>query len=924
MDYFLRHLADHINTNFAGLSHDLVVVVPNKRAPLFIQKHLSNLIESPVWLPEIYSVESFIEKLSGLEVLDGPKLIFELYATYSNSMQDEAEPMEDFLHWADILIRDFNEVDSQMVEGERFFNFLTEIKAMEMWNPGRSELTEMQQNYLAFWDHFGTWHKDFSDNLRERGLAYHGLALRHAAENVESHYGEYFHDARLLFAGFNALSKAEEVIIDHLLGAGKASLLWDADPYYLDNDQQEAGTFLRKYRKKWSGLGFEEIGQHWQSGEKRIEIAQLAQNTGQAAYVASLLEHLGKDENYQDTAIVLGDEHLLLPVLQMLPPSVQTINVTMGFPLRYSPYYGMFDAIIRLLISGDRSGTHGQRSFHYKDLSALLLHPQFTLHLNKEERLAIKQFRTDAINNNTAFFSQESLDTQLGHIPAMAQLIGIENIQGLLDYFHYLVHRLREYWQSAEFRVMKMEQEALFHFHALFNQLEHLQQQYTHIGHFNSFRLLFQNLVNSSTIDLVGEPLEGLQIMGMLETRTLDFKNIILLSANEGILPKGKSSTSFIPYELIREFKLPSFAEKDAVYAYHFYRLLQRAENIHLLYTTQTDEFGSGEKSRFLVQLDEELPRVNPEAEIVKNIINVSPSSITDMERKVAKSPYIISKLQRLLEEGVSPTALYTYINCPLDFYYKYVIGLREDEEVEEHVDASTLGTVIHEVLEQLFGPFQNQELTPEHLNEMVKQLPEVLEAVFSNHFPSGQHREGKNVLSYNIAGKYIRDFLKSERQRVTERPIRLFQVESQQSGVVPGGKLRLKGVIDRVEETETAVRVIDYKSGNAESRELQVDHVSDLFEEGQYQKAFQLLTYSWLSQQGSNMPEGKALEAGIISFRRLKQGILPLRIGGSQAIERESLEEFERQLMMLSEEILDPHLLFEHRKAAKYCAYCR
>ena len=732
--------------NYADDISDICIVLPNKRAGLFLKQHFSQLIDKTIWLPEILGAEELIEQLSDVEIIDNVTQLFELYNTYL-ATEKEPESFEEFSKWGQILLHDFNEIDRYLIPTKNLFNHINEARALEVWNLGEAPITDFENQYLQFWKQLGTLYNAYGKHLKTKTWAYQGMAFRNVAEAISDNPEQFINEKikwkKVVFIGFNALNKAEETIISTLKKQNKAEILWDADAYYLNDDIQESGLFLRAFQKKAVFTPFNWISDKFNKDQKTINILGIPQNIGQAKYITNIITDFGNENNYKDTSVVLADENLLVPVLQSLPEEVENINVTMGYPLKNTPLNNFFEFYLTALLNAERFGHNGQLTYHYKDILKIVQLPFSKTVFSTENCLAVKQ---EITKKNWVFINKEKLDfinEKLG-----ISLPNTYTINGVLEQCLAYIDKAKSIYskQKKEDKNMDLELEYLFQFAKLFNQLSTLLNEYPYIENCKSLYLLFRQLLSTYAIELYGEPLLGLQVMGMLETRNIDFKNVILLSANEGVLPAGKSFNSFIPFDIKRAYKLPTHIEKDAIYAYHFYRLLQHAENITILYNTETNEFGSGEQSRFVTQIENEL-KEKKNITINKQLISYPSENEDQIHKEVIKTPEIKAAIIARLKKGISPSALNTYINCPLDFYYKYILGISETDEVEETIDASSFGTYLHRVLEILYQPFIDKNITEIDLKNMLKLISETTRLVFSEDFSDKELKSGKKFI---------------------------------------------------------------------------------------------------------------------------------------------------------------------------------
>ena len=925
MSSFLEKTAQHLRQTYGNGLSDCCIVLPNKRAGLFLKQQLSKLIDKPIWLPPIIGAEDLIEDLSNTEIIDNLTQLFELYEVYTK-IEKKPESFEEFSKWGQILLHDFNEIDRYLIPTEPFFKTINDVRAIEVWNLGEHELSTIQQNYLAFWKQMGILYEGFHQHLLANNKAYQGKAFRIVSEKMLENTKAYIeHNIKwdkVIFVGFNALTLAEETIISELKKYKKAEILWDADEYYLNDSLQESGMFLREFKKKEIFTPFNWVNDKFKTEQKNIHIVGIPQSIGQAKYLTTIFKEINSENNYKDTSVVLAEESLLVPVLESIPSDISSINVTMGYPIKNAPLSNFFEIYFNTLLNANRFGKSSQLTYHYKDLNKLLQLPFAQIVFGEEN---CKKVLEHIIQHNWVFINKEKLDVINNMLPF--ELFPIYTLEQTLNNCLAFIEKGKNHYSEilTTNGSAKLELEYLFHFSKLFNQIKLLSSKYQVIEGVKTFINIYRQLLSNLTIELYGEPLQGLQVMGMLETRNIDFKNVILLSTNEGILPSGKTFNSFIPFDIKRAFNLPTHIEKNAVYAYHFYRLVQNAENIYILYNTETNEFGSGEKSRFVTQIENELvdfPNIN-----ISDKIITYPTVTKGFEQyKIEKSEQVLAKITAFFERGVSPSALNTFMNCPLDFYYKYVLRINEVDEVEETVEVSTFGTVIHNVLETLYKPFLENKLvlTAADVEKMQGQVEELTTAAFiAEKFSTNDLKSGKNLITYNIALDYINSFLKNETRFLkTEKPqllIKHLEKEFRYQLYFNQTSVLLKGKADRIDSFNSKVRIIDYKTGSVEPRDLSIKVMEDVLDK---QKAFQVLFYAYLFSKENDV-SNTSLNSGIVALKKKSDIYLPFTLAKEDSITPENLVDFEKILLQLLDGMMDPSVPFEHNKKAKYCLYC-
>ena len=458
--------------------------------------------------------------------------------------------------------------------------------------------------------------------------------------------------------------------------------------------------------------------------------------------------------------------------------------------------------------------------------------------------------------------------------------------------------------------------EYLYRFNEVFNSLKQINDTYHYINSITILHGLYKELISTETLDFQGEPLQGLQIMGMLESRVLDFETVIISSVNEGVLPSGKSNNSFIPFDIKIEQNLPTYKEKDAVYTYHFYRLIQRAKNVYIIYNTEPDVLNGGEKSRFITQME-----IEGIHDLNHTIVTPKVLSIPTLVNRVRKTENVIQKVKALAKKGLSPSSLTNYIRNPLDFYYQKVLGIREKELVEETVAANTLGTVVHETLKDLYLPLLGQYLSV----DLIESIKSKIEALVKKHFQlvykEGDLRKGKNLIIFEIAKRYVFNFLNTEINDLKNgNTIKVLHVEIDVDTQIQiedlGFSVTLNGQIDRIDQYNDTLRIIDYKTGNVQSNKVEIINWEDLTTDyDKYSKSFQVLMYAYILN--ANKPFTQPVEAGVISFKNLSSGFLKFGKKEKQygkkdtAITQDILESFSVELKKLILEIFNPVIDF-------------
>ena len=639
--------------------------------------------------------------------------------------------------------------------------------------------------------------------------------------------------------------------------------------------------------------------------------------------------------NLDGTALVLSDESLLLPMLNSIPGQAGKFNVTMGLALNHTPLFSLLDSFISMHRNADRFqeiGERRQRTYYRKDLIQLCGHPWFSMLMAGDSGKTPENLSDKIRSSKRIFFPPPE-------IPALLGEPGSELIEFFPEEFNpgsfpALLNNILDRMRRSFIALNEtgdhdhhLELEYVFRFRGLVQRLLDLMEHYNSIQSSKTFQLIFKQLSQQERIAFRGEPLAGLQVMGMLETRTLDFDTVIILSVNEGVLPASRLPNSFIPFDIKneKEFTLPTFRHNNRVFAYHFYRLLQRSSKAYLLYNTESDVLGGGEKSRFITQLQHEGPKYNEKIRISEEVLSIAPpAGYRHTGISVEKDEWVMKLLRQEAEHGFHPSSLSKYIACPLQFYLARIARVEDTEEVEETIDARMLGIVAHESLQTLFKPYLGIPLRKEILNELKQQVDKEVDRQFAQHFHAEEISYGKNYLVVRVARHMLKQFLTRESEWLVdgidtvlidlEKPLKTLYD-------IPGtGKTKFRGTADRIDMTGSQVRIIDYKTGSVKEQKLKWGDWEPLFEDPDYSQAFQLMMYSWLY---SREHPAAVLSAGIISLKMPGNGPVTAKPEGKDTISDQSLKEFESRLTELIRQIFDPAIPFSQTEDENQCRYC-
>ncbi|NJB82028.1 PD-(D/E)XK nuclease family protein [Wenyingzhuangia aestuarii] len=913
MKTFLKETAKAVIDKQQDLKNT-TCIVPSERAGIYLKNCFKDELNGKVsFLPKIVSIEKFIKEMSGLESMDQVSLVFEFFNIYNQEFKGtEPDTFERFIGWATIVIQDFNEIDRHLVNGKEIFSYLTDLQNIKDWSPEKETETDTIKNYMNFVKDLYVYYQKLSSTLLDKKAGYQGLIYREAYHNhkeyLETRKNESFH-----FIGFNALNKAEEEIFKSFLAKDHNHIYWDVDEYYLD-DEHEAGMFVRKFFNEWECLQKEGrknfVNNHFKQ-KKNIQVLGTPLNvTG----IKAATSFLGKQIDPKDTAFVLAEESILPVVLNSLPSEVNKVNITMGYALSNIPLAGLFQSLFDLHLNKQKLG---KESFYYKDVLSFFRHP----YVNKITENTNSKVIDNITKNNLVFITQNTiinLCDKHGFHKSISALFGefpnvLEFLSAIIDFINYLNSKL----EGIELLYVEG-------YRKVFQEIINLNNQYKYISNIKVLYKIFKKLLPLETVDFKGEALEGMQLMGVLETRCLDFKNVILTSVNEGILPSGKTERSFISFEVKKHFNMPTYLAKDAIFSYHFYRLIQRAENIYLLYNTKPNDFGAGEMSRFLTQLlidkEKDITYKNVVAPVHKNTVTA---------REVEKTPRVMELLLNYFKKGASPSRIIEYINDPLSFYQKIVLKIKETDKVEEEVAHNTLGTVVHDSLEFLYKPYVGKILIAEDIKKMKSEAKEMVASKFKEYFKSGDTTTGKNRLINEVANQFVLNFLNKELEEIKagkEIIVKDLEGEYKVELTTPNGhKVALKGKIDRVDEVDGVRRIVDYKTGKVEAKDLKLSDLSLVTSDYKYHKILQVMTYVLLySEEHKFNLDERVLETGIYSFKNFKAGFLAMNFSENPrnkeyTVTTAHLESFKQALFALIDEILDNKRTFVENLDKKY-----
>ena len=953
MKPFLYQIASLFYTTYKAQISRFVFVFPNRRTGLFFQKYLSEVSPKPLFSPTILTINDLFVQLSGKQTADRISMLFKLYKIYLYH-SGSTETFDEFLYWGEMLLNDFDDVDKYMADARMLFTNVTDLREIEndfsflspeqiaairtFWSSFYPKGDSPNQTeFLAVWKTLYTLYNEFRETLAAENKGYEGMIFREVVEQLEQNTCRDLPYEKIVFVGLNALSVAEERFLIQLQKRGIADFYWDyASPKVKDRNNKASYFVERNLRQFPSQLVLEQDSEV--TSETKIDVIGIPSGIGQAKHVYNILNDLCKEDDMDAegalrTAVILPDEHLLIPVLNAIPEQIKRINVTMGYPLAGTPIASLMEFILAL--QKNVRYVNRQPTFYFRDVLPILNHRYVTV----TSPVIIAQLVKDIVENNKIHIAY----TELNKTPLLSILFTpITTVESFSDYLIQVLQVLNkmmtnkteeEEEEETTQRTNDIEQEFIFHYFATVNRMKEVIQEANIEMKIETYFRLLKRMTETITIPFKGEPLSGLQIMGVLETRALDFDRIIILSMNEGIFPLKKAANSFIPYNLRRGFGLPTYEHQDSVWAYHFYRLIYRANHISLLYDTRNNGLQTGEVSRFVHQL-----RYHYEEPIQNKLIVYNVASSKTPALQINKTEAVMAQLATYQQGGkrmISASAINTYLDCPLKFYFSVLEGLQEEKEVSETIESDVFGSILHKVMEVLYKPLCGKLVTADLL-KIIRQDKITLSATINQAFAEVFFKTdtvrpltGQNYLIGEMIRKYV--------EKIIERDSKLtpfYYLESERKikktiTLTDKREIQLKGIIDRVDKVGNTIRIIDYKSGSGTTLFSTIENLFNKEEKERSKAVMQVFLYAWM--YGVTSIEN-TLQPGIYYMRSLfshtfNPGIFQRtekRGKNEQVLDfADYYTEFEAGLRNCLDEIFGKETPFVQTKNTKNCSYC-
>ncbi|MGB0869568.1 MAG: PD-(D/E)XK nuclease family protein [Flavobacteriales bacterium] len=917
---FITKVANYILDKEGKNISEALIIVPGKRIGVFLKQALEAKMETSMFFPKIIGIQEWIETQTSLTSPHTIRLQIECYQAYievCNTNDIEPDSLQKFLKWSSTLINDFNEIDKSLVDAKSILDNLKNFSNIDDWSENLTEIkeTKLSTSHRNFWTIATEIYFQFQKQLLEKKWGYNGMILRDVAHNISEYKTEF---SSIYIIGFNALSAAEEKIFDHLVTKSNAKLLWDIDEQLFNDQSQETGYFLRKYHKKWSQFipsDFDWKAPFFKEQKKNMAISGTNGVLRQAEIGNDVLLNWTKETtSIQDMAVVLCDEKALIPFLNRLPSTVSDVNITMGYSMQNTPVISFVQNIFDVL-------DMDQNYYHLKTIETFLNHPflkfidskQLIEHC-KEKRI----WREDYLTWISLFKKFELED--------LTYIFKSEHTAKSILSTGY---RIIKYIYDKKPKSLALESEYLYSLHQVWHQcIDILEEFHAFINHPQILKNFLNTILRQEKLDFIGNPIGGLQIMGMLETRLLDFSNLIFVGINEGVMPKGNTQDSLIPIEIRQYYNMTTFLEKDAIYAYHFFRLIQRSKNIQYIYNTNLDSAGGGNISRFVQQIEKEWAlNDNYKQNIHHQTYSVNNKPF-NTEEIFEKGDFEKKILQEKAIKGISASFINQYFTCPLEFYKSRILGIKTINN-EDKINHAELGTAVHNVLETLYNQNLNTPLTTKILSEYKKQIPELLKQEFSQLGSPQFLNQAQNKIRHKVSDSFLNNMIDLD-VKTLKKEGELMILENEKKCTVylevPGldKPVKLDGFIDRIDKVNDTYRIVDYKTGTVKS--VNMDRFFDDILEDRtldFTKQFQVMFYGYLIYK-NNAFEGKSIQSGLISFRQFQKEYQALKEKRKTYDFIEHMEEFEQLLIKILQEILLEDKPFAHPEAkVKGCYYC-
>ena len=930
---FISEIVNFINKNYDLSKESLTIIFPNKRAALMLREELmSSKYQNNIWLPQILSIQEAMSSWSGLQLIDNIDIIFELIKIINKNANIISN---DVYGLAAQMLKDFDEIDQYAINAKQLFQNTKDAKEVGLWSP--DENYDVDKKYIEFFSSLNDYYESLRKVLFENNVGYYGLITRYIYELSKEELQAKLSGKKIIFAGFNALTKTEESIIVRLVQNNNACLLWDLDEYYFNDKKQEAGIFARDFFERNNNI--KNLKPDFLSRnlcEERKNINIIGTSGAVIQTNALRLELSEESKNQKDKlseVIVLSDESMLIPVMNSIPDSFGKLQVTMGFP--YSKT--ILNQFLNHLFVFQNNIMNNNNGIYFWSLAKLLNSELIKIIFSKDDIKQLFDWKNEYIRKSVYYIKIDDYNSLKENQNLYSFICNISkkwcNVRDCISSIKQLLNDIYNKTKNQDDTNFINNQISIAG--RIINKIDKLANKYEDMIQMSDVEILYRQSASQMTINLKGSR-DGLQIMGLLETRNLDFETVHILSVNEGILPQSKVANSLIPYDLRQYYGLPTYNNKQAVYAYHFYRLLQNAKNVNIYYNTLADGMGEGESSRFIKQILHELPAKNPNVNITEKIYKSPTTNNQEVKAlRVIKTDDIYKKIIYKLTftstkkiDGLSPTSVSCYLTCPLKFYLQYIEKIRNDVS-NELIQSNDIGKIIHATLENLYKHFGHDEVTLQMYQDVYEKYYDEAynKALTDNDFPNGLPSSGFNYLSSKMLDKLTKDFIKSEINFLKDNnTFKIIGLEKELHSTIDipeyNIKINLLGHADRIDQIGNKIRIIDYKTGAIKDSDVIIkkntSQLKDLTD-----KSLQLLIYKYLYKRNNMEVYPDNIEPGIFGLRKMSKGLFSLSNKSNCFLDENLLEDCESMFLDLLKELLNKDIPFEQTKDEKNCKNC-
>ncbi len=891
MKIFFEEVIDEVYENIQ--LEKTYFIIPNQRSKIFLKKQILKKLKSVSISPRIFSIDDFIEKIADTKEAPRTNQLFYLYESYMKvSKKKDFESYSLFRNWSNTLLNDINDIDMGMANCDDVFKNLYEIHKLEAINDKESETK------LSFWKMIPEIVKNFKSILIDNNLSSKGLCHLNAKDNIDI-FSEANKDCTFIFLGLNSLSNSEQFIINYILENNDSQIFWDCDDSFINNQEHEAGYFFRKYIYEWDYYKTNKFNWSKQlfSDKKNIFIYETTKQIAQVKTAGSLIQDIYANKPKEKTAIILPNQELLNPLVSSIPKSVGDLSISISNSLSNMQ---LVKFAINFLEMYSRKKSN---SFYYKDVLNLLS-STYLIRSNKQSKLYY-EVKQEIVNKNMVYVSLKFLQSKLKENLANEIFSCTESnvLDTLNDYINIFESNIKE----------NIFLEQSFKLKAILQIIKNFNSKYKFKISFNSLKDFFFDIIKNQRVSFYGDPTHSFHIMGLLESRGMDFDNIIICSANEGVLPSNNFNNSLIPFDLRKKYNLTTIIEDDARTSYDFHHLLLRASNIHLIYNSVSEGIDTGEKSRYIHQLE----LLKSDKHNIKQIISHYPFSPEQREPELfEKTDSLLSRLKELAESGFSPSSLNRYIDNPINFFDEYVLDVKSNEEVNEFPESRGIGIIFHNTMEEIYKPFIGKMVDVKKLKITLKTIDQELDKQFTAEYGKNYDR-GKNMIIYKVLSNTINKLVQADINKILKGcKLKIIDIESKLeiSLVTEKSKIKykLRGTVDRIQSENGDVKIIDYKTGAFEPYKLSFNSYQDLVDKKK-KEAFQLLCYCLM--YSNSIKKMKNLNAGIISFKNLSLGLITLKKSKTESYNVEELNDFKKVLDNIIEEIFDQSISFSENQ---------